>query len=419
MVFQNYRGRTSDSVLEDYDFMTFEGGCKMKRIKRRCYRWICMGLLLFAFSSGERTDVYAEPQNAEETASKMFFGNSADNSVGRARNNFENGNWSAMSSEEQQAVQAAIENFKAAYIKDGMSDFEKEMQIIQWIVANCEYRTDLENGSATAYGCIVNGYAQCAGYADAFLHTARACGLEVRYVANSSHAWNLIQLDGEWYHVDVTWEDPTGQNEYGFGNLRCMYVNLSDKEIKGIPSHHTWSPNTIKAEGMKYGSRTAMYYMWTGEILYNEEGLDPVYAVDNERNLAIRKILEEYDGTVFRFTTTEETLYCIDEYLGSLSDIADMDFLVEWEVFDLYIKNTSDFHKGLQELYKKHGYYQYTGIPGEIPGDNEVITYSTSLSGEPFRETAPERIVYYAVRMSERFDKVSPYANIPQVEDYS
>lgn len=43
---------------------------------------------------------------------------------------------------------------------------------------------------------------------DAFLQTAKLCGLDARYIHNSSHAWNLVKLDGDWYHVDVTWEDP-------------------------------------------------------------------------------------------------------------------------------------------------------------------------------------------------------------------
>lgn len=34
-----------------------------------------------------------------------------------------------------------------------------------------------------------------------------------RYVYNTSHAWNLVRIDGDWYHVDVTWEDPGDSSE--------------------------------------------------------------------------------------------------------------------------------------------------------------------------------------------------------------
>lgn len=52
------------------------------------------------------------------------------------------------------------------------------------------------------------------------------------------HAWNKIKLDGEWYHVDVTWEDPImngdPENGYGYGNLRNEYINITDSKWRKI-----------------------------------------------------------------------------------------------------------------------------------------------------------------------------------------
>lgn len=185
----------------------------------------------------------------------------SDSSVCYSANDFTMGNYYKMSADERDEMEDAIEEFKDEYITSGMSDFEKEMTIIQWIVENCKYKRGEGWENATAYSCIVNGEAQCAGYADAFLQMAKSCGLKARYVSNSTHAWNLIQLEGDWYHVDVTWEDPLGSNCYGFGDLRNKYINLKDSQIREIRSHKTWSPDSVKAKGSAYGYDAVAEYM--------------------------------------------------------------------------------------------------------------------------------------------------------------
>ena len=235
---------------------------------------------------------------------------SRDNSVSYAANDFKQGNYSKMSADERADVADAIADFKEEYITEGMSDFEKEIKIIEWLVENCEYQKadDWENG--TAYSCIVNGEAQCSGYADAFLQTAKACGLEARYVYNKQHAWNLVKLDGDWYHVDVTWEDPIGSNNYGFGNLRNEYINLEDSEIRTFSSHHEWSPTSTKANGVKYGPKAVANYMKTGEV---ETGLDSSF---EERSDAIY----ESADTVIDYTGSAEAAEEVIEYLRERID---------------------------------------------------------------------------------------------------
>ena len=190
----------------------------------------------------------------------------SDSSVSHSANDFTTGNYGMMSADEKEEVESAIEDFKDAYITDDMSDFEKEIMIIRWLVDGCTYEKGENWSNSTAFSCIVNGEAQCAGYADAFLQTAKACGLEARYVYNSSHAWNLVKIEGDWYHVDVTWEDPIGSNSYGFSSLRNKYINLEDNQIKGYSSHHTWSPSTIKADGTDYGPAVVAQYLKDGTI---------------------------------------------------------------------------------------------------------------------------------------------------------
>ena len=217
-------------------------------------------------------------------------GGGGGSSYSSSNRSFTNGNRSMMTSDQWNKVTAAIEAFKEEYITDDMSDFEKEITIVQWLVENCAYNKSVSN-CETAYGCIIEGKAKCMGYADAFLQTAKLCGLDVRYVYNSSlHDWNLVKLDGDWYHVDVTWEDVSAS--YGFGNLRCEYINLTDDEIKKETSSHAkWSPTTIKATGTKYGKDYVAEYM--GKIK-TQDDKEAYYAALPKFYEAVKTIKSDY-----------------------------------------------------------------------------------------------------------------------------
>lgn len=122
----------------------------------------------------------------------------------------------------------------------------------------------IPNDSHTAYGALVNKRAACDGYMSAFEVLGKACGLNVISVRDyvDIHAWNMINLDGDWYHVDVTWEDPTPSNNYGFKKLWNRYINLTDQEVRALRDHSTWDgAGDAKAEGVKYGHQAVAEWM--------------------------------------------------------------------------------------------------------------------------------------------------------------
>ena len=90
---------------------------------------------------------------------------------------------------------------KARYIHDEICKRKKEFRV--------------ENDrNKTAVGALIDGYAQCQGYSDAFYMLGRMCGLDVRMIGGSAtdknghwglHQWNTITFnDGKTYFVDVT-----------------------------------------------------------------------------------------------------------------------------------------------------------------------------------------------------------------------
>ncbi|NLK77703.1 MAG: hypothetical protein GX284_08350 [Clostridiales bacterium] len=113
-------------------------------------------------------------------------------------------------------------------IQDGMSDYEKEQAINQYLCDNAEYNYDVMNyeaedgsigdeavekypNSFTPYGILVENFGVCESYAEAFHLVANEAGLQsimvVGTLEGGGHEWNRVLLNGKWYTLDVTNND--------------------------------------------------------------------------------------------------------------------------------------------------------------------------------------------------------------------
>ena len=102
----------------------------------------------------------------------------------------------------------------ASLTHDG-SDYGKALAIARWITDNIEYSYDFEEREAagddvrSVYAALKNREVVCEGYAQLFDHMCKLSGLRTIYVRGDTvsgpHAWNMIQISNNWYHVDITW----------------------------------------------------------------------------------------------------------------------------------------------------------------------------------------------------------------------
>lgn len=118
----------------------------------------------------------------------------------------------------QQLLQAEINTVLASIIKPGFTDFDKVKAIHDYLALNTAYDYDnflndtVPADSYTAFGALINGIAVCDGYTKAAQILLDRLGIENHYVVGHSngvlHSWNLVQLDGHFYFMDITWDDP-------------------------------------------------------------------------------------------------------------------------------------------------------------------------------------------------------------------
>ena len=102
-----------------------------------------------------------------------------------------------------------------------MTQAEKALAVHDYIVLNCQYnwyiattsdnpydKTKYSENVFNAYGALVDKNAVCQGYAEAFNLIMKKLNCPAYMVTSTGHAWSMIQLDGQWYNVDATWDDP-------------------------------------------------------------------------------------------------------------------------------------------------------------------------------------------------------------------
>ena len=130
-------------------------------------------------------------------------------------------------------------------------DAEKVKLVHDYLTNTIQY----VNGSQynqSAYSAIVNGKTVCAGYAHAFQYCMQKLGIPAAYIvgyAGEAHAWNLLQLGGEYYCMDVTWDDPVGNPPTTY---YYDYFNITDAQISKDHTRDAISAQLPVASGTLY-----------------------------------------------------------------------------------------------------------------------------------------------------------------------
>ena len=171
-------------------------------------------------------------------------------------------------SEKDAAILSACRAIFAEHVTEDMTDFEKELALHDALVDLGEYDQavydrDTPQGrpdNTNPYGMLVEGYGICLGYATSFQLLMDLAGVEcitvvgAAFNSSSDHAWNLVELEGEWYAVDPTWDDPIGAEELPptmANQVRYEYFNVTSDYLR--ETDHQWDYQSVpEAEGTRF-----------------------------------------------------------------------------------------------------------------------------------------------------------------------
>ena len=241
------------------------------------------------------------------------------------------------------------------------SDYQMEIFVNDYLIDNCDYQSDASM-KHNAYGALVNGAAVCDGYAKAFQILCNRLGIECVGVngycpdfnkengesADTGHMWNCAKIGGDWYHVDVTWNDGDAHIQ------RYLYLNLTTEEIK---KNHTISP------------------------LYNDnEDPKDIY------NVFVPECTSEEYNYFKREYVTINNLDESDELLAAfLQAVRNGD-----EYFDFLISEDLDYAEATQAISESYGYQwieqvnEYNSGGAQISTDSKFYTYE-NINAVTFR----------------------------------
>ena len=156
-----------------------------------------------------------------------------------------------------------------AQIDENWTPLQKALYLHDYIATHGQYDTiskvDVQNKiderRRDAYGMLIDGIGVCQGYTLAYRLLLKEVGIDSGTVTSDSmnHVWNLIQIDGNWYHVDVTWDDPT---EDRIGQSQHVYFCLSEDKLKATNNGAHTAPDFKYSLNVKTDDKTFDNYYW-------------------------------------------------------------------------------------------------------------------------------------------------------------
>ncbi|MEE1086667.1 MAG: hypothetical protein U0L05_05815 [Schaedlerella sp.] len=162
-----------------------------------------------------------------------------------------------MTKEEAERRQKEIDAVVTPFLEtldENISDYELTKAAYEFIIESIDYDTvtmdaQKKNGALSdkkytddirsIYGVFVNKKAVCAGYAKALQYIFHHFERECSYVWNEDHAWNLLKMENDYYHVDATWGD--GSNTHpDFDTTDAVnygFLGLTTAELQRLEDH--------------------------------------------------------------------------------------------------------------------------------------------------------------------------------------
>ena len=207
---------------------------------------------------------------------------------------------------EQQELDTAIKEVDSKVDITGMTDEEIVLAYHEYLTSSVAYAYEayLSNSLGSEheydmYGALVNHSVVCQGYAETMFYFLKRAGLPCAIASskNINHAWNIVKIHGNWYHIDATWDDPVW--DVPGKSLHTYFLVSFDTMNKNTLTNHTKDRTDMVISvqsGDAYTSATDTTYesgkFWNGVekvIFYNDGYWYSIGEGNSNKNYQINK----------------------------------------------------------------------------------------------------------------------------------
>ena len=204
------------------------------------------------------------------------------------------------------------------------SDYEKVKYIYEYIIDTVTYMEESPNNQ-NMYSALVTKKSVCAGYAKATQYLLEQSGVVCATIGGEAidenkemigHAWNLVQCDGKYYHVDTTWGDMDIEDEKEPYIRIYDYLCCSDADLAGThQADYEDKMPECSSEDLNYYRMHGMFY----DIFDSEQILN-----------AMKNTITAYgEYTTFKFANEKEYVNALEAIESTLLDQA-LDYQMDY-----------------------------------------------------------------------------------------
>lgn len=198
-------------------------------------------------------------------------------------------------------VESEVKRIVNDIIDPSMNIHEKIKAIHDYVVKNTAYDASMNQEVNTPYHALTDQKTLCGGYSQLTYLLLKEAGIEARIISGQSqevnHAWNLVKVNGAWYHLDTTWNDPLPDKP---GRVLYTYYMLPDKAMKKT---HRWKNGGINNYDRPYPRANSSYVSLLQEegffhtLSSLERPITKVHTADELENIAL-KAVDRYEPSV-------------------------------------------------------------------------------------------------------------------------
>ena len=144
------------------------------------------------------------------------------------------------------------------------SDLEKALMCHDYIVKNVVYNSGVTNHSNAGY-VLYNNAGICGGYAYAMIVLLHELGINSYYVSSTTmnHGWTIVELDGQNYHLDCTWDRTRSRTSGQIDRLYFLHSTSNfESSTTGMSRHYSWSAYDKSGSSSSVECTSTLYDNW-------------------------------------------------------------------------------------------------------------------------------------------------------------